>query len=310
MKVSIFTVDAFTDHPFSGNPAAVVPLLQPLQEELMQKLAGEMNLSETAYVSPVGEEAAKEEPWVRCSRFSLRWFSPTTEVPLCGHATLATAHVLFNELGNCRTHVEFETLSGVLVARKDSDNIVLDFPANTPVPLTPHQDTQLGPLLRVATDGLQVQQMMLSHTTKKLLVRLHHSCTRKHLENLRIDSGSFLNLHDGSLVKGIIYTLHGGLHVSNAQITAPDSPQYHCLSRYFAPWNGIPEDPVTGSTHTVLGPYWSKELGITTLKCRQCSPRGGDLLVTVRGDGRVDLAGRATTIIQGYLTLTPPIKSG
>ncbi|XP_071547372.1 phenazine biosynthesis-like domain-containing protein 1 [Panulirus ornatus] len=300
MKLQIFTVDAFTDQPFSGNPAAVVPLLEPVEDGILQNLAAEMNLSETAYVSPTG---VREKPWVKCARFRLRWFTPTREVALCGHATLATAHVLFHCLGNTNSQLEFETQSGVLVARKNGRDILLDFPGNPPAPLTAEQETQLSPLLQVVTGGLPVGQLLISHTTKKLLVRLHHSCTRGDLEALRVEPGSFLSLHDGSLVKGVILTIRGDLSGNIPQDSPSHQPQYHCFSRYFAPWNGIPEDPVTGSAHTVLGPYWSQELGITTLKCRQCSPRGGDMNVTVRQDGRVDLAGRTTTLLQGHVTL-------
>nr|XP_045623167.1 phenazine biosynthesis-like domain-containing protein [Procambarus clarkii]XP_045623169.1 phenazine biosynthesis-like domain-containing protein [Procambarus clarkii]XP_045623170.1 phenazine biosynthesis-like domain-containing protein [Procambarus clarkii] len=305
MKLQLFTVDAFTDQPFSGNPAAVIPLTQVVEEEVLQRLAEELNLSETAYVSPKATPPAttQEDPWVRCSRFTLRWFTPTTEVPLCGHATLATAHVLFHCLGNLSSRLEFETQSGVLVARREGHHIVLDFPANPPVPLTALEETQLARLLKVVTGDLQVKHLLLSHTTKKLLVSLH-ACTREQLETLQLDTGAILDLHDGSLVKGVIFTTRGTQTLaSSTQAGELDPSEYHCVSRYFAPWNGIPEDPVTGSAHTVLGPYWSKELGITTLRCRQCSARGGDVRVTVRPDGRVDLAGRATTLIQGYITL-------
>lgn len=302
MKLHLFTVDAFTDLPFCGNPAAVVLLSQVVEEHKLQKLAKELNLSETAYVKPLVSTA--EDPWVHCSRFTLRWFTPTTEVPLCGHATLATAHVLFHSLGNTSHQLEFETQSGLLVARRDGHYIVLDFPANPPTPLTPSEETQLASLLKVVSSGLQVEQLLLSRTTKKLLVRLHHSCTREQLEALRLDSAAWMSLHDGSLVKGIIMTTRGNLEVTNNLQEAQKNPsEYHCLSRYFAPWNGIAEDPVTGSAHTVLGPHWSQELSISKLRCRQCSPRGGDVLVTVRTDGRVDLSGQAVTIIQGHVTL-------
>ncbi|XP_063604521.1 phenazine biosynthesis-like domain-containing protein 1 [Penaeus indicus] len=296
MKLQIYTVDAFTDQPFSGNPAAVVPLLEPLEEQTLQNLASELNLSETAYVSPTGSDT---EPWVTSSQFTLRWFTPTNEVPLCGHATLATAHTLFNCLGNRNNRLEFKTMSGVLVARKDGSNIILDFPENPPEPLTAQQRTDLDVLVKGVVNDLHVDTVLLSHTTKKLLVKLHSSCTRRDLESLKPDTASLLSLHNGSLVKGVIVTLSGGLQGEMSE----DSQLYHCISRYFAPWNGIPEDPVTGSAHTVLGPFWSKQLGITRLRCRQCSPRGGDLIVSVRGDGRVDLAGKATTVIQGLVSI-------
>ncbi|XP_042862252.1 phenazine biosynthesis-like domain-containing protein [Penaeus japonicus] len=300
MRLQIFTVDAFTDQAFSGNPAAVVPLLEPLEEQTLQKLASELNLSETAYVSPIGDDI---EPWVTSSQFNLRWFTPTNEVPLCGHATLATAHTLFSSLGNKSSRIEFKTKSGLLVARKDGSNIILDFPANPPEPLTAEQRTDLDVLVKGVVNDLLVDTVLLSHTTKKLLVKLHSSCTRKDLESLKPDTALLLSLHNGSLVKGVIVTLSGGLQGEVSEDCFVESQNYHCLSRYFAPWNGIPEDPVTGSAHTVLGPFWSKLLGMTRLKCRQCSPRGGDLIVSVREDGRVDLAGKATTVIQGNISI-------
>lgn len=290
MKLDVFTVDAFTRTPFSGNPAAVIPMLQVSDEQTLQQVSAELNLSETAYVTPA---AGGTRPWQECGRFSLRWFTPTNEVPLCGHATLATAHVLFHCLGNTNARLEFDTKSGVLVARRDGTLITLDFPANPPRPLDPAEEAQLAGLLKVASGGLPVSQVLLSRTSKKLLVRLHQSCSRQQLEALQMDVGDLQRRHDGSLVKGVILTLEGG----------QDEADYHCYSRYFAPWNGIPEDPVTGSAHTVLGPFWSEQLGRPSLKCRQVSPRGGDMTVTVRDDGRVDLTGEATLVMQGHITL-------
>ncbi|KAK3891194.1 hypothetical protein Pcinc_004909 [Petrolisthes cinctipes] len=299
MKVQVYTVDAFTDKAFSGNPAAVVPLMQPLGEETLQQVAAELNLSETAYVVPIPLEVTDTaDLWHTHGRFSLRWFTPTNEVPLCGHATLATAYVLFHCLGNKKEQLEFETLSGVLVARQEGSHIVLDFPSNPPRPLTQEEEVALTSLVKAAAGDLKVEQVQLSPTTKKLLVRLNNSCTRQQLEAVRPDPSSLLTLHNGSMVKGVILTLKG-------ELTGKDKgpPGYHCFSRYFAPWFGIPEDPVTGSAHTVLGPYWSQELHTTTLSCRQVSHRGGDVVVRVRGDGRVDLSGLAINVLQGWLHL-------
>ncbi|XP_064109206.1 phenazine biosynthesis-like domain-containing protein isoform X2 [Macrobrachium nipponense] len=311
MKLSIFTVDAFAQKPFTGNPAAVVPLSQTLQDSVLQNIAGELNLSETAYVIPVNGSAKTDENlrWAENSRFSLRWFTPTNEVPLCGHATLATAHVLFRHLGNTNKQIEFETKSGVLLARRSGEKIVLDFPKNPPCELHPTLKADLAGLVKaIANDNLPLKELKISHETKKLLIRLADSCTRKDLESLCPDTGLLMSLHDGTVIKGVVVTLRGRLPLEEEEEKATTNEEqankeYHVLSRYFAPWNGIPEDPVTGGAHTVLAPYWSEELGITTLKCRQCSPRGGDLEVTTRSDGRVDLAGRATTVIQGSINI-------
>ncbi|XP_068202278.1 phenazine biosynthesis-like domain-containing protein 1 isoform X2 [Palaemon carinicauda] len=310
MRLNIFTVDAFAQKPFTGNPAAVVPLIQTLQDSTLQDIAKELNLSETAYVSPTSAsvEEDKSQQWGKSSRFSLRWFTPTNEVPLCGHATLATAHVLFHHLNNNHKQIEFETKSGVLLARKLGENILLDFPKNPPGELHPSLRADLAGLVKATVgDDLPVKELKISHETKKLLVRLEDSCTRQNLESLRPDTGILMSLHDGSVIKGVMVTLRGNLALHKKEeeeaTYSKDNKEYHVLSRYFAPWNGIPEDPVTGGAHTVLGPYWSEELGITKLKCRQCSPRGGDLDVTIRSDGRVDLAGQATTVIQGYINI-------
>ncbi|CAL4124296.1 unnamed protein product, partial [Meganyctiphanes norvegica] len=293
MKLPLYTVDAFSSKTFGGNPAAVVPTKQKLSEDVQQKIAMELNISETAFVVPLGVDSFNS------SRFSLRWFTPTNEVPLCGHATLSAAHVLFHCLGNTCAVIEFETLSGILLARRSGEYIILDFPANSPGLLTQEESVAVAPLIEAVTmkasgdARLEVEEVQLSKTTKKLLVRLKDTCPRNKLENLVVDSSKLLQVHDGSLVKGIILTLRG--NKSNGD--------YHALSRYFAPWNGIPEDPVTGSAHTVLGPYWCKVLGEKQLNCYQCSLRGGGIKVTIRDDGRVDLAGKSVTVIKGHITI-------
>lgn len=293
MKLQIFTVDAFAEVPFGGNPAAVVPHTQDLEDDILQKLASEMNLSETAYVSPVkgAEIAGGEDAWAENGeRFSLRWFTPTNEVALCGHATLATAHVLFHHLGNKNKQIQFETMSGVLLARKSGENIVLDFPANPPEELHPTLKADLANLVKALVGDMVLKELRISHKTKKLLLRLDDSYTRQDLESLCPDTGVLLSLHDGSVIKGVIVSLRGLLSLKEEKEEEEKKnvgklqteKQYHILSRYFAPWNGIPEDPVTG---------------------RQCSPRGGDIDVNIRDDGRVDLAGKATTVIQGQISI-------
>lgn len=293
MELPMYTVDAFTSKKFGGNPAAVVPTRQKLSDEIMQKVAMELNLSETAYIVPLDKESFNS------SRFSLRWFTPTNEVNLCGHATLSAAHVLFHCLKNKKEVIEFETLSGVLMARRSGDYIILDFPANPPGYISQEEWVAVTPLVETIaakTFGLghlEIEDVRLSKPTKKLLIRLKDHCSRHELEKLVVDSRRLLQVHDGSLVKGIIVTLKGD----------PSNGSYDVLSRYFAPWNGIPEDPVTGSAHTVLGPYWSQVLGLRQLNCYQSSSRGGNIHVTMRDDGRVDLAGRSVTVIKGNITI-------
>ncbi|XP_042210452.1 phenazine biosynthesis-like domain-containing protein 2 isoform X2 [Homarus americanus] len=291
MQLQIYTVDAFSSRPFSGNPAAVVPLTQTLDEDTLQQVATELNLSETAYVKPIVGEG-EGVPWITAARYSLRWFTPVQEIPLCGHATLATAHVLFHQLGNTSSQLEFETLSGVLVTRRDGQNIIMNFPTNVAEALTPEQEQQLTPLVQAATPGLRVHQVLLSHTLKYLLIRLHDSHSREELEALKPKYREMEDVHDGSLVMGVVVSVAGG-----------GDTTYHAFSRFFAPLYGVDEDPVTGSAHTVLGPYWAAELGRKELNFRQCSKRGGDVRVNVQDDGRVDITGPATTVIQGHINV-------
>jgi len=257
--LEIAIVDAFTDRPLSGNPAAVVGLTAPLPEDTYRAIAAEMNLSETAFVRAVGDS------------YELRWFTPTQEVDLCGHATLATARFL-QERGLVAPYV-FETRSGRLTAARTEDGqIGLDFPA---VPLTPCP----APLAQALT-SLGVEPVGLAGP---------------YAVGLATDEAAVVHFQpDG----GAIAALPGAQALV---ITAPAQEEAtDFVSRFFAPAMGIPEDPVTGSAHCSLGPYWGDRLGKTTLRARQCSRRGGTLTVTCRGD-RVELRGRAVTVLTGHL---------
>ncbi|KAG7462942.1 hypothetical protein MATL_G00190110 [Megalops atlanticus] len=287
MELSIFTVDAFTDQPFKGNPAAVCLLPNALRDELYQKIAAEMNLSETAFIMRLNPT----DDFTSGSRFGLRWFTPTNEVPLCGHATLASAAVLFYKKKNINPTLVFETLSGELNVRLCGQSIVMDFPLHKPVVLDP---AEVKDLIKATVGDLSIQDVCYCTVTKKLLVRLSDSCDRSALTSLKPDAAQQLKTESSGKVKGVIVTVKG----------APTAqPGYDFFSRYFAPWNGIPEDPVTGSAHTVLAGYWSEKLGKQKMLAYQCSSRGGELELMIRGDGRVDIAGRAVTVFQGTLTL-------
>lgn len=283
-------VDAFTDKPFTGNPAAVCLLggehLRYMNEATMQAIAAEMNLSETAFVSPEEGTTFKSG-----TRFNLRWFTPTCEVPLCGHATLATAAVLFFGKGNSNQRLEFKTLSGVLAASRNVDLIVLDFPLSHCTPEDP--SLHLQKLIHLAVGDLPLQDIQYSTSTKKLLLRLADVVRRKSLEQLKPDTVAMLEAHSGWRVKGVIVTMKG-------------EEGYDFFSRYFAPWVGIPEDPVTGAAHTVLADYWSRQLGKESMVARQCSSRGGEIHVTVEEAGRVSLAGKACIVMQGRLRISLP----
>ncbi|MFL6242442.1 MAG: PhzF family phenazine biosynthesis protein [Acidimicrobiia bacterium] len=262
MRAPLFHVDAFASGPFTGNPAAVCLLEKPAEPEWMQAVAAEMNLSETAFVHALDGEAG---------RFELRWFTPTVEVDLCGHATLASAHVLW-ETRRLATDVaaRFETRSGTLTATTRGDGVELDFPGD---PVTA-ADPDPGLL-----DALGVADAKVSYG--------------------RI--GWVLELPDASAVRTVSPDFVRLSAFAIAVATArSDDPAFDFVSRCFGPKFGIDEDPVTGSAHCALGPYWAERLGKTELIGYQASARGGVVLVRVDGD-RAALAGRAVTVTRGEL---------
>lgn len=296
-SVPIFVVDAFTNKAFSGNPAAVCLLGSKQQsDEVLQNIAKEMNLSETAFIL----EKSEKENYRTGSCFGLRWFTPTCEVPLCGHATLASAAILFNFAGNSNTQLTFETLSGNLLARKEGGLICLDLPLNNSCPVADEDQAKLAHLIKAVVGDLAVEDVEYSKTTKKLLLCLKPSVTREDLENLTPDLQAMMSSKSSRDVRGVIVTLQGT--VSNGCLDA-NGTAYDFYSRYFAPWVGIPEDPVTGSAHTVLASFWSARLDKKDLFARQCSSRGGELRIHVRQDNRVDIAGQTVIVLQGSLRL-------
>ncbi len=261
-------VDAFTDTPFAGNPAAVFVLDEPLPEPRMQLIAREMNLSETAFVVPNDTRVDG------CPCFDLRWFTPTHEIDLCGHATLATAHVLW-DLHRLDRDVpaRFDTKSGRLVCTSDEGDpdIVMDFPANPP------EDAPLPEALTDAFPALawfgRAKGWYLARVADAQMVR-----------DLTPDMEAVASLDEHGLI-----------------VTAPgDRDGVDVVSRVFVPQMGIPEDPVTGSAHCVIGPVWAEWLGVDEVSCHQASARGGDLTVRMQGE-RVELVGRAVTVLTGEL---------
>jgi len=281
MKIPIWIVDAFTDKPFSGNPAAVCLLEEDIPDTLKQSVAAEMNLSETCYVSKVENCSFSEG-----NQFGLRWFTPTNEVPLCGHATLAAATVLFQVNKNLNEVIKFDTLSGVLEAKRRGARVVLDLPLNTPEVVN---EGDFKELVKEVCCGLPVQNVLISKTTRKLLIRLQDQVTMTQLENISPAVSKLPGLETSGRVAGVILTAR--------------SQQFHFISRYFAPWNGIPEDPVTGSAHTVLAPYWAGQLDLKTMVARQCSPRGGVLEVSIGSGERVEVAGESVVVLEGAVRI-------
>ncbi len=261
MPVPLAIVDAFTDRPFAGNPAAVCLLDAPADADWMQRVAAEMNLSETAFLVP------------QDGGFGLRWFTPVVEVDLCGHATLASAHALW-EWGRLAAVAPacFYSKSGLLTAECDGGRIVLDFPAK---PCTP-ADPPPGLL-----DGLGAAATFVGLNGMDYFVEL---ASADEVRRLRPDHARLRTLP----VRGVIVTARS------------DDARYDFVSRFFAPGSGIDEDPVTGSAHCSLGPYWAAKFGKTTLVGFQASARGGVVAVEVRGE-RVRLGGSAVTVVRGEL---------
>ena len=256
----LFQVDAFTERPFSGNPAGVCVLDEPREDRWMQDVAAEMALSETAFLIRDGE------------RWGLRWFTPTTEVDLCGHATLASAHHLWESGHSSSTMIEFETRSGTLTARRVDERIELDFPSR-PVAEAEPPPGLLGGLGLKASDALTV-----AAGEEDWLVEVADEAT---LTGIVPDTARIARVE----ARGVIVTAKG------------DGEPFHVLSRFFAPAVGVPEDPATGSAHCSLAPFWAARLGRSVLAAKQVSHRGGELEIELRGQ-RVALRGRAVTVMR------------
>jgi PhzF family phenazine biosynthesis protein len=283
--VEIFLVDAFTSDRFKGNPAGVCMPEDRLPEKVCQDIAAELNLSETAFIHPV-ERTADDIP-----RFGLRWFTPMKEVELCGHATLATAKVIFQEVGVDSEVLAFDTRSGPLYAHRIGSAVKIDLPKS---PLKPAKapkgllDT-LGPgagtpkNIEIATMG-----------RGKLLVELEDESK---VRNLAPDFKALRAIKGDPPFDGLIVTAKDGKGLDREGSERPDF-----VSRYFAPWVGVDEDPVTGAAHCALGPYWAKRLGRNQLKAHQLSARGGELQVKVE-DERVHLIGEAVVVLTGTMRL-------
>jgi PhzF family phenazine biosynthesis protein len=259
--VRLWQVDAFTDRPFTGNPAAVCWLDAEADASWMQAVAAEMNLAETAFVRRLGDG------------HELRWFTPQVEVDLCGHATLASAHALWeNGLASPREPLRFLTRSGLLTCVRSEDWIELDFPATPPRPVDPPPEL---------IDALRVQPEFTGRSRFDYLVVL------KSEQEVRAARPDFRRLREVQ-TRGIILT------------ASSDEAEFDFVSRFFAPAVGIDEDPVCGSAHCCLTPYWSDRLGKQRLGARQVSTRGGVLRLRNEGD-RVVLGGRAVTVMRGEL---------
>ncbi|HEY3230991.1 MAG TPA: PhzF family phenazine biosynthesis protein [Roseiflexaceae bacterium] len=259
MNIPIYQIDAFASAVFAGNPAAVCPLERWLDDALLQAIAAENNLSETAFFVAQGDH------------YALRWFTPTTEDDLCGHATLASAFVIWSVLDSASDSVAFETASGRLVVRRDGDLLALDFPTLAPEACEA-PDALLAGLGAAPRAVLAAKDYLVVYDSEE------------EIRSLRPDMAALASLDR----RGVI-------------VTAPGA-RSDFVSRYFAPASGIPEDPVTGSAHCTLTPYWSARLSKPRLHALQVSLRGGELFCEDRGE-RVIIAGRAVQYLQGTIVL-------
>ncbi len=259
MQIKLYQIDAFTDRPFAGNPAAVCPLDDWLDDATLQAIAAENNLSETAFIVSNDEG------------YHLRWFTPAVEVPLCGHATLASGHVVLNYLRPGTDAVAFDTLSGPLHVRRDGDRLKMDFPALPPEPVEP------PPGLVESIGGAPVE----------ILKARFYMLVYANEEEIEVLTPDFNSL--------------GRLEGANVMATAPGR-DVDFVSRFFAPVSGINEDPVTGSAHCMGAPYWAMKLDKSVLTARQISERGGDLVCELIDD-RVHLTGACAFYMEGTITL-------
>ncbi|MBM3746206.1 MAG: PhzF family phenazine biosynthesis protein [Acidobacteria bacterium] len=258
-RIPLYQIDAFAGRLFAGNPAAVCPLEEWLSDEVMQAIGAENNLSETAFLVRRGEG------------YDLRWFTPEVEVDLCGHATLASAFVVFQYLEPERSEVRFQTRSGQLVVRREDDLLVMDFPSREPARCA------MNPALAEALGAAPVELW-----ESRDYMALYE--TEEQVRGLRPNMNALARVGHFAVI-----------------VTAPGR-EADFVSRFFAPAGGIAEDPVTGSAHCTLVPYWARRLGKTRLHARQVSARGGELCCEHRGE-RVTIAGRAVRYLEGAIFL-------
>lgn len=261
MRVLLYQVDAFASRPFEGNPAAVMPLPEFLDDGLLQAIAGENNLSETAFLVRAGED------------YRLRWFTPTVEVPLCGHATLASAAVVMERLTPGRIRVVFHTASGPLTVMRAESGYVMDFPQRATAPVATRSEL-------VAALGVTPREVLIDPGNYTAVLE-----SARQVRELMPDLAAIARLDRAGVV-----------------VTAPGDAGFDFVSRYFAPAKGIPEDPVTGGAHTALAPLWAARLGRTAFRAYQASRRGGEVRCRVVGE-RVEIEGRCVFHLEGEVEL-------
>ncbi len=261
MRSPIFQIDAFTTRRFAGNPAAVMPMGSFLPDAVLQAIAAENNLAETAFLVPEGGD------------YRLRWFTPMIEVPLCGHATLASAAVVMERLEPGRSRVVFHSASGPLTVNRADTGYVMDFPAR------PAESVSTPPGLAEALGVVPIEVFANTFNYMALLE------SAQVLRGLAPDMAALARMDRPGVI-----------------VTAPGDGVYDFVSRYFAPAKGIPEDPVTGAAHCMLAPYWAKQLGKTEFRASQASRRGGEIICRLAGD-RIELQGTCVFYMEGEVEI-------
>lgn len=275
-RIEMFHVDSFTKQWFKGNPAIVCILEELIDEDLMQKIAFEANLSETAFLIP---KVKSEE---KSNEYDIRWFTPKKEVSLCGHATLAASKILFDYKKIPFDEIIYHSKSGILKSKRDILGISLDFPLDEVEQISSKQYDELLDALGIQS----YENIFVGKTTKKLVIHLNN---KKEVLNLCPDFEKMKRLNtDG--IKGV-------------GITSIDDGKFHFITRYFNPWVGVNEDPVTGSVHTLLASYWFSILGIQELKSYQASYRGGEITLRIKDKKRLEIIGEARIVFGGELYL-------
>ncbi len=263
MKFKLYQVDAFTDKLFGGNPAAVIPLKKWIPDELMQKLAMENNLAETVFFVPSANKDAD---------YDIRWFTPVLEINLCGHATLASAFVLFNILKDKKRSVTFSSKSGLLTVKKKKDMLLMDFPSWKPEMISEYSEG--------LKEALGVNEIVAAYKYRDLLVELNKE---EEVANAKPDFTALKKTGEKVI------------------ITAPGK-KVDFVSRFFAPIAGIDEDPVTGSAHSQLIPFWSEKLNKKIMQAKQLSQRGGDIYCE-QNDDRVIMGGKCVFYMKGEIEI-------
>lgn len=261
MRTPIYQVDAFTTRRFAGNPAAVMPMDHFLDDAVLQSIAAENNLAETAFLVPEGSD------------YRVRWFTPTTEVPLCGHATLASAAVVMERLEPARRQVIFHSASGPLTVSRTETGYVMDFPSRKAQPI----ETPAG-----LSDALGAVPIEVCADAFNYLALLDDARVVRELEP---DMAAIARMNRSGVI-----------------VTAPGDGVFDFVSRYFAPAKGVPEDPVTGGAHCALAPYWARRLNKSVFRAFQASRRGGEVICRLRGD-RVELEGPCAFYLEGEVTI-------